>query len=282
MNGESKQQLIMYLLFCIILPLISQVLGNSNCDNASNERNHYVIETLADNFVAPYQLAFDANTNTLFFSYTVEKAKRYFKIVYMDVNTKEKGEVTGIPDGFAQTVDTRNHIVYMGGRNGIYQFDYKTKSANSLNITKESIWQMFFKDYLYYTTIYPDEVAYVYKNGVVSKVQQLENIKTLLIAVDNNNNIYYSNSSGLFVLDNANVTENIGEYNINGFTSDVKGNLYFSTTSEIYSIVTKNTVKKIADLNDDVHGVAIDADGNYIYSTYESVKRLKVEATNCS
>lgn len=268
----------MNLFFYIVLLTLGQTLGNRNCENASFKNSE--IETLAINFTMPYQLAVDPNTNTLFFSYSLQNSEESFKIVYLDLNNQKRGEVTGISGGFAQTVDVKNRVVYLGGSDGIYQFDYETKSANRLNITKNSIWQMFFKEYLYYT-ISLNEEAYVYKDGVAAKVKQLENTRASLIAVDNNHNIYFANSSGLYVNDNDNAIKHIGDYIINGFTSDINGNIFFSTLDKIYSIISGTSVKQIIELND-IHGLAIDAKGNYIYSTYNTVKRLKLDVTNCS
>ncbi|KAM3967147.1 ommochrome-binding protein-like [Aphomia sociella] len=279
-----------YFFYIVLLTLSSQCRAENNCNNVSNKNINHVKETLAENFTMPYHLTVDPNTGTLFFSYSTGNVEEPFHSVYLNLKSKEQGIIAGINGGFCHAVDVKNGVVYLGGGDGIYQFDYKTKSAHFLNITENSIWQMFFKDGLYYT-VYPKEGAYLYKNGVVKKLKQVENSNTLLIAVDNNHNIYVANSSGLFVNDKENKITHIGDYVINGFTADRNGNLYFSSPSQIYSIVDKTTVKKIENKiegktvveisPDSLYGVAVDMDGNFIYATEDSVIRLKPDGNDC-
>ncbi|XP_045765809.1 ommochrome-binding protein-like [Maniola jurtina] len=236
-------------------------------------------EVLKNDISSPYQLAIDYDTNTLFFSYTREDSeKSTFESAYINLKTNEFNIIKGIKGGFANAIDQENHIVYLGGENGIYKFDYKTNLAKHIDGTSGKIWQMFFKKYLYYTT-YPEEEVYIFKNGQSYKVPQLSHTRGMLIAIDNADNIYFSNSSGLFICaDISNIT-NIGDYNINGFTSDVNGNLFFSTPNGIYAIDSNNKSVKQLVLIDDIYGVAVEHNGNIIYASEDSIVRLEPTKT---
>lgn len=251
----------------------------TNCITIRNI--NYEKETIKYGVKNPYQMAIDHDTNTLFFSYTA-RSNEMFKIAYLSLKTGEYNTVSGIHGGFANTVNSKGHIVYMGGEDGIYEFDYGTKTANKLNLKNSfNIWQMFYKDGLYFTT-YPEEKAYLYKDGQVEEVSELDNIKTMTIAVNNDNDFVYSNSSGVFMYIKVNAkTIFLGESVVNGFTADIDGNLYFSTPNGIYSINDKT--KEINDLAkiDNIYGVAIEGNGNIIYASEENIVRLKPTKKVC-
>ncbi|XP_069358463.1 ommochrome-binding protein-like [Maniola hyperantus] len=238
-------------------------------------------EVLKNDIGSPYQLAIDYETNTLFFSYTREDSgKSTFESAYINLKTNEFNIIKGIEGGFANAIDQENHIIYLGGENGIYEFDIMTNFAKHIDGTSDKVWQMFFKKDLYYTT-YPEEEVYKFNNDQSSRVPQLSHTRGMLIAIDNNNNIYFSNSSGLFICaEKSNIT-NVGDYNVNGFTSDVNGNLFFSTPNAIFTIDGNNKSVKQLVLIDDIYGVAVEHNGNIIYASEDSIVRLKPTKTLC-
>ncbi|XP_023948985.2 ommochrome-binding protein [Bicyclus anynana] len=241
-------------------------------------------EVLKNNIGSPYQLAIDRDKDTLFFSYTrEEKGESIFELAFINLTNSEFKTVNGIVGGFANAVDEKSHTVYLGGENGIYTFDYKSNFANHVDGTNHRVWQMFFKKYLYYTT-YPEEELYVLKNGQTQRVSQLNNTRAMLVAVDNFGNIFFSNSSGLYIYEEQkekpNSITHMGDYIINSFTSDVQGNLYFSTPNSIYTIGSNKSVKQLIVL-DDVYGFAIEQNGSLIYSTEDSIIRLKLNTKQC-
>lgn len=232
---------------------------------------------------AAYQLTIDYNTNTLFFSYSDDKSGSAYDSAYINLNTNESKIIKGINGGFASAVDEIQKVVYLGGKDGIYRFDYATKVATHIDGTNHNIWQMFFKKYLHYTT-YPEEEVYIFKELQSSRVPELNSTKGLLIAVDNYDNIYFWNSTGLFVHNNADdqVTF-VGDYDVNGFTSDSKGKVFFSTGDGLYYI--NDDTKKVETLaligNGEVFGMAVEADGSIIYASLNSLIRLKPTNVNC-
>ncbi|XP_069362828.1 ommochrome-binding protein-like [Maniola hyperantus] len=241
------------------------------------KHEHEVLKSLR----TPYQLAMDYNTNTLFFSYSIDDQDTIYVSAYINLKTNEFGIIHGITEGFANAVDEHGNVVYLGGSDGIYQFDYETKVATHLNGTDHNIWQLFFKKDLYYTK-FPEEEVYIFKNNQPHRVPELIGTKGMLVAVDNLNNIYFSNSTGLFVhKKTTDYTSIIANYNVNAFTYDINGELFFSTPTGIYYI-DENTqeVEKIASF-ENLYGIAIEADGTIICALEDGLFRLKRTNTYC-
>lgn len=253
--------------------------GDSKC--ISIRRLSYETEVLKSDVESPYQLAIDYDTNTLFFSYTARAGDDMFKSAYLSLKTRDYGLVTGIHGGFANAVNSKSSIVYMGGEDGIYTFDYNAKNATNLHIKEANIWQMFYKDGLYFTT-YPEEKAYFYKNDNVVEVPALQNVKVMLIAVTNDKDLVYSNSSGVFLYSREeNKTFSLSEVVANGITSDIGGNIYFSSPNGIYYVNEKTkTVEYLVSL-DNIYGIAIESNGNFIYAEESRIIRLKATKKAC-
>ncbi|XP_023948988.2 ommochrome-binding protein [Bicyclus anynana] len=252
-----------------------------NCDGIVVHNIKHEPQILKSNISSPYQLAIDFNTNTLFFSYSSSDPDKSFESAYFNLKTNEFGIITGIQGGFANAVDEHRNIVYLGGQDGIYQFDYETKAAKRLKVTDHNIWQLFFKKDLYYSS-YPDEHVYVVKNDQPHRVPELIDTKGMLVAIDNLDNIYFSNSSGLFVHKKIkNYISYVGDYNVNGITYDLNGKLFFSTPDGLYYI-DDNTkqVEKLTSI-ENVYGIAIEADGSIIYASEDNLIRLRPTKTYC-
>ncbi|XP_069360549.1 ommochrome-binding protein-like [Maniola hyperantus] len=228
----------------------------------------------------PYQLAIDYNTNTLFFSFS-NYQNLTFESSYINLKTNEFKIIQGPRQGFANAVDEQSKVVYLGGMDGIYTFDYKTKVATHLDGTDHHVWELFYKKDLYYTSF--EKNVYIFKNHNYHRVPELAGTKARLVAIDNFDNIYFSNTSGLFVHEKAKgFIYFVGNHNdINGFTRNINGELFFSTNEGIYYINDKTKkVEKLISI-DDLYGVAIEADGSIIYSAEDSLFRLKPTKTYC-
>ncbi|XP_034829649.1 ommochrome-binding protein-like [Maniola hyperantus] len=270
--------------FMLVLALLVYAEARITIENCNGTVVHNIKhekQVLKSNIRSPYQLAIDYNTNTLFFSYSSDDPDSTFDSAYINLKTNEFKIIKGITGGFANAVDEQGNVVYLGGQDGIYKFDYETNVATHLDGTDHNIWQLFFKKDLYYSK-YPEEEVYIFKNHQSYRVPELTGTKGMLIAVDNFDNIYFSNSSGLFVHKKAkDYTSFVGDYNLNGFTSDINGEIFFSTPEGIY-YVNENT-KKVEKLTsiDNLYGAAIEADGSIIYASEDSLVRLKPTKTYC-
>ncbi|XP_075971561.1 ommochrome-binding protein-like [Anticarsia gemmatalis] len=276
----------MKLFFAITLLAFAEaglVKPNKECITIGT--NVYEEEILMNNVPSPYQLAIDYNTNTLFFSYSYSSSIP-FKIVYQNLKTHEHGLVNGINSGFATAVaggDGISHTVYMGGNDGLYAFNYYTKNATRIaGLPDISIWQMFYKDGLYFTT-YPHEKVFFYKSDELIEVPELREIKVMVLAVKNNGDYVYCNSSGLFTYDKTlKKTVFLGDYVANGFTADIDGNLYFSTPGGIFYIDDKKGAITGLAMFESIYGVAVDKIGAIVYGTDDSVRRLRPTKADCA
>ncbi|CAH0605490.1 unnamed protein product [Chrysodeixis includens] len=268
-----------FIIFLSFFAVINASVLKPNCVVIRNR--NYEKDVLKVDIKSPYQLAIDHDTNTLFFSFTARKDEM-FKIAYLSLKTREYNVVSGIHGGFATAIDSNKNKIYMGGEDGIYKFDYKTKTATNLGLLSNvNIWQMFFKNGLYFTT-YPEETAFVYKKNKVDIVRELVDIKAMLVAVNKAGHIVYANSSGLFMYNESTQTTNLLDTAVvNGITADIDGNLFFSTPTGVY-FIDENT-KQVDELfrMENIYGVAVEGNGDFIYATEDSLVRLKSTKNEC-
>lgn len=229
---------------------------------------------LADNLNAPFQLAVDYQSHVLFFS-TDTEIDFSSESSYLNLDTGDSVIIRNLPGGFANAVDGNNHIVYLGGRNGVYIYDYRTESAKMYSARGISVWQLFYKDYLYFTE-HTREIAYVFtdKNGTFKEVPQLKGVKVLVLGVDKNDTIYFSNSSGLFnVKKGGSRISKLGKWNAAAFTTGPDGNLFFCTNRGLFLISNDKII--LLGLIQPVYGMAIDRNGEIIYTNSHQIIKLQ-------
>lgn len=258
------------------------VIENKNneeqkCDGAIIDNVYHDIEILKADIDRPYQLAVDYSTNTVYFSYSLNKDDDVFKTAYVNLNTKEFAELKGITNGFAQAVDQKNHEIYIGGSNGIYKYNHKTKTGEQIGAKGIDIWNIYFKDILYYTT-FPDQFLYTFVNGESRRFKDLEDTKVDLFVIDNEDIVFFTNATGLFGQKKG--TKDVVLYKklsegLRGLASDINGNVYVCIADGIYKI-DKSTVSliKVVEI-DDAFGLAFDNENNIVYSDATTLARLK-------
>jgi len=256
----------------------------TRCDGIIVNGINHEKEVLKEYVDKPYMMSMDYDTNVLYYTYTGPLGTSFIPAA-LNLKTKENYLISGVEGGFATSVDPKTHKIYIGGSNGIYAFDYQTKATTKLDITNDNIWQVFAKDGVYFTT-YPHESAFAYKNGERKKIAGIGDSKALLVGLDKDDNIFFSNSSGLFFRPkDDDKAINIGDYTVNSFTADANGKLYFSTPTGIFTLneVTKNDAKvsKLTGINN-IYGAVIESDGTIIYAAENSIIRLKSTGQECS
>ncbi|KAL0831660.1 hypothetical protein ABMA28_002432 [Loxostege sticticalis] len=261
-----------------ILLAVAALVGGNAADEC---RGFYRVpsrdgQVLKDGVDSPYQLALDTDTNTLFFSYSTEGENEAFQSMYLNLKDGTSGIIRGVASGFAHAYDSQHQIVYIGGSDGIYKFDYDTKTAVNLNITDGNIWQMFYRNGLYFTT-YPEEKSFVYKNGKVERVKELKRNKTMLMAVDEDGSLFFVHDGGLKRVKNGEIVA-VGDYNVNAFNT-YAGKLYFSTPTAIY-MVSEGAVKKVVSFAN-TFGFAIENHQQLIYAADRSVVRVTLTHDMC-
>lgn len=236
----------------------------------------HAMTVLANDLNAPYQLAIDYETNMLFFS-TDTEVDFSSESGFINLDTGDSVIIRNVPGGFANAVDRDNHIVYLGARNGVYKYNYNTESAIMYSARGRNVWQLFYKDYLYFTE-HSTERAYVFthNNGTFKEVPQLKDTKVLVLGIDKIDNIFFSNSSGLFkVKKGGSYISKVGNWNAAAFTTDIDGNLFFCTNRGLF-IISNDTVVLLASLRP-IYGMAIDRNGEIIYTNSHEIIKLQPE-----
>lgn len=247
---------------------------------------YYENELLNNNVYLPYQLSIDYGINMLFFTYTGRNNifsdhpfSLSYKVAFLDLDTKYLGHIYDVNGGFATAVDNINGSVYIGGKNGIYLLDKESNTANNLDAIDFNIFQMFYRDGLYFT-IFPEEEVFLYQDNKVWEIPDFNVTgKVKMFAVKKDGVFVFSNSSGLYCYNETTRTvSKCGDYIVTGFTSDSDKNLYFSTLDTIYYF--GDSIVELATLGD-LFGLAIAKNGDFIYALKNSIFRLKPNTDKC-
>ncbi|XP_068624524.1 ommochrome-binding protein-like [Battus philenor] len=256
------------------------VSEEKECEGVIIDGVYHDKEVLKTDLDRPYSLAVDFGTNILYFSYSLKKTDDVFKSVKINLYTKEYSEVEGIDNGFVHTVDQNNHVPYIGTSQGIYKYNYTTRtSAIVYGASDSDIWEIYFKDALYYSD-FPSQFLYVLKYGESMRFKELEHTKVIHFAIDKDDVMFFTNGTGLYSqpigTEDAYLYEKLenGE-RVRGFANDLKGNVYACFQDGIYKVDTATGTLKLIVPVDDAFGVAFDANNNIVYSDYQSVIHLK-------
>ncbi|XP_050358177.1 ommochrome-binding protein-like [Nymphalis io] len=248
------------------------------CDGVIIDDVYHEIEELKKDIDRPYSLAVDYSTNRVYFSYSLNKDDDVFKTAYVNLNTKEFANIEGVNNGFAQTIDHKTHEVYIGGSDGIYKYNQKTKSAEFFGEKEANIWNIFFKDVLYFS-IFPSQFLFTYINGQSVRYRDLEDTKVDQFIIDNEDIMFFTNATGLFSqvkgTKQATLYQEYPNEGVRGLASDVNGNIYLCLRDGIYKVDKSDvSLRKIVEI-DDVFGLAFDNDNNIVYSDATKLIRLK-------
>ncbi|XP_063390090.1 ommochrome-binding protein-like [Cydia fagiglandana] len=224
----------------------------------------------------PYLLTTDFSSNTLYFSYTIKGEEEGSKSAKLNLNTEEFTDIDGVPNGFAQAVDESTHEVYIGGSDGIYKYKPNADKADFFGANGTDIWTIYYKDVLYFS-IFPSQFLYTYVDGEITRFKDLEETLVDSFLIDNENTLFFSNSSGLYsqkkgTKDAINISGE--EIRIRGLTKNKDGDVYACAQDGIYSVdKTQHSLEKYVDI-DDAFGVAFDNQNNLVYADATSVVKL--------
>lgn len=238
--------------------------------------NKHII--LADANV-PSKLSIDRLSNTLFFCINADEfSDQSFHLVVLDLNTGLNAIIPGIQNGFASAVEPEG-AVYLGGSNGIFEFNYRTFDVYGTAILKGvDIFDMYFHKYLYFVETATQNL-FVWKNGGKTSIKELEGYGIQHFLVNNFEDILFVNSSGVYMLrkgtklpitfGGASTTAHF-----RGMTADINGLPYLIAQDGIYTIdMTQRHVVKTIPM-ENIFGLAFDKDNNMVYSDERSVVKL--------
>lgn len=262
----------------VILANATPVPEHCNGVTIANSPYLYEKEVLKTELDRPYLLVVDRNSNVLYFSYSAVDAEDLFYSAKIDLNDNDLKNITSVPNGFATTIDSTNNLIYIGGSDGIYKYDPKKDTSERYAAYDTNIWSLYYKNDLYYAE-FPSQFLYVVKNGESIRVKDLENTKVDMFVIDEEDNIFYSNNSGIYSqkrgTKDAELYKEFGVLSARGLTTDKNGLVYACMDDGVY-VVNKVAKRfdKTVDL-EDAFGVAFDGDNNLVYSDANGVYRLK-------
>ncbi|XP_050352101.1 ommochrome-binding protein-like [Nymphalis io] len=226
----------------------------------------------------PYKFSIDRNKNKLFFCINADEfSDQSFQSVVVDLNSGLVKIVPNIRNGFASAVDQNTGTVYLGGSDGIYQYNYTTQEiVRPAIVNGVDVFDMHFKDYLYFVETTNLDL-YVLKNNKKTIVYNVEEYGIYHFAVDSDDNAILANPNGIFFLSKKAKSPTMFSdsiRNIRGVTTDTEGKPYLIAKNGIYVIDQKNLqLIKILSLTDG-YGLAFDKNNNIVYSDQRSVIKL--------
>lgn len=245
------------------------------CDiHADDLTKHcYLKETLVSVAHSPNQLAVDKTTNTLYFSFDFGQGE-YVPAV-LKIDEKKLNVLRGVKDAFAVAYDGVNKEMYFGGSHGIYKYKPAEKDLRRLGIDNLDIWWLFIKRRIYFIK-FPNLNAYYYENRTIKYVPQLRAKMLHQFVFDNDDNIFFINTTGLYgVRNDSDEAVLLRDHpRFLGMALDNKGQLYVCSDDAIY-VVSKimPKVKRVVSIQG-VLGLTFDRNNNIIYSDSHELVRL--------
>lgn len=231
----------------------------------------------------PYQLAYDHSEHKIFFSYNSgDDNKDLFEIGYIEKGHIKHKVIEEVKNGFAIAINNQNNVIYFGGSEGVYKHHLKSNDSKvSKIVSGYDVWDMFFKHHLYFID-YPSQKLYKYeheKSGVQIGHQKHIHEKVFQFAIDGDNDIFLTNSTGLYRIKNG--TDHRIFYDgpkvFRAIEINNQGEAYFSGQNGIFVANKKNdSLEKIAHIKN-IFGLAFDGDDNIIYSNPSEIIKLVPE-----
>lgn len=235
-------------------------------------------EVLKTELDRPYMFAIDHSSNILYFSYNLVEQEDVFTTASIDLKDKEFNNITSVPNGFAQAVDSTNNEIYIGNNNGIYKYDPKKDTAELYAANNTNIWFLYFHDNLYYAE-FSSQFLYVVQNDEVVRVKDLEDTKVDMFIIDKDDHIFFTNYTGMYGqkkgTKDAELYMQFDDFTARGLTTDKNGIVYACMIDGVY-VVNKDAKRfdKILEIND-AYGIAFDRNNNLVYSDASGVYLLK-------
>ncbi|XP_034834996.1 ommochrome-binding protein-like [Maniola hyperantus] len=267
-----------FFLLCIyptVFTIKDMLKINKICDLLSEETSTqcYIKDNLASLAHSPNQLAV-SQSNTLYFSF--DSGQGEYLPALLNLDTKKLTVLKGVKDAFAISRDSETDEIYFGGSHGIYKYDPTFKTLKKLGVNNLDIWWIQVKEKLYFIK-FPSLKVYYYENKTFKPLTELKNMIVHQFVFDDDNNIFFINSSGLFGIKH-------GENNVIflkdnpkflGMAVDNSGHVHLCSENGIY-VISKmvQKVRRIVSVQG-VLGITFDKDNRLIYSDSREIVRLK-------
>ncbi|XP_013194139.1 ommochrome-binding protein-like [Amyelois transitella] len=266
--------------FCLFIyifaPSQSLKLVGKYCDLQTGDLTKlcYVKETLAVLTHSPNQLAVDKTSNTLYFSFDFGQGE--YVPAILRIKTKNLTVLQGPKDAFAIAVNDTSGEVYFGGSHGVYKYNSFLKSLKILAVNNLDIWWLHVKNQMLYFIRFPSLQAFCYHNRTLKPVERLLSLSVQQFIVDDHDNIFFINSTGLYGVknDSKTIISLKNDVKFIGMAIDNKGDVFASAEDGIYivnRIITK--VKRVVNIPG-VLGLTFDKNNYLIYSDSHEINRL--------
>nr|XP_037876604.1 ommochrome-binding protein-like isoform X1 [Bombyx mori]XP_037876605.1 ommochrome-binding protein-like isoform X1 [Bombyx mori] len=248
-----------------------------SCDGVVFHDVYFDKKLLFSNYGRPYNLVMHKYTGILFFSHTIQNGTLVdFVITACHLEKNVCRDIAGVPGGYAIAYDSSNDDIYFGGHDGLYKYNFLTRSAEFFAEKGKSIWGIFIKRNFYYIE-YPEQKLYVYQNDVFVKVAEAINIEIDNFFISKHHDIYFSNKTALYKIGKTKTNAIImnDDVLIRQIVEDGYGDVYFCGSDGVY-LEAKPYVKtkKIA-VVENMFGITFDENDKVIYSDEHAIYRLE-------
>ncbi|XP_028175967.1 ommochrome-binding protein-like [Ostrinia furnacalis] len=248
--------------------------------------------TVIDGVNRPHQLSYYKRRaaklfQEVYFSYNVEQQNESTSTIgYIGFQVPRPGnptarihKISSVKNGFATAIDYANNVIYLGGSEGIYEQNLMLGGLSEphLFIPNRNIWDLFFKDNLYFIE-FPSRRLYkvVQVNNKTESVQSHIHEKLYQFVIDGDGDTFLSNKSGLFMIrkDTNNRIHIKGAKAFRAFKVSRKGVAYFCGKNKIYvADKEKESLVKIASIKN-ITGLTFDYDNNMYFSDPHRIAKL--------
>nr|XP_034837062.1 ommochrome-binding protein-like [Maniola hyperantus] len=269
------------LLFLLLLPYVATKHGKRDeisCNGLIFDHVYFDREVLVEKLGRPYNLVVHKFSATLFFSHTVQNGTVVdFQIMSCDIKKKayKCRDIDGVPGGYAVAYDSGNDDIYFGGHDGIYKYNFLTKSAEFFAEEGKSIWGLFVRNNFYYIE-YPSQKLYVYVDDKFLEVAEAIDIEVDIFFVSKHRDIYFSNKTALYKVEKVSRSTIMLDdaISVRQIVEDSYGDIYFCANNGIY-VEDKPyvRVKKVANI-DNAFGMSFDEHDRVVYSDKNAIYRL--------
>ncbi|XP_047036343.1 ommochrome-binding protein-like isoform X1 [Helicoverpa zea] len=246
------------------------------CDGVIFHNVYFDRELLFKDLGRPYNLVMHKFSGILFFSHTIQNGTQVdFGIRACHLEKRTCREILGVPGGYAIAYDAGNDDIYFGGHDGIYKYNFLTKSAEFFAEEGKSIWGLFVRRNFYYIE-YPTQKLYVYQDDSFVQVAEAINIEVDHFFVSKHIDVYFSNKTALYKVERPNNEAIVlnDEIVIRQIVEDSYGDVFFCAGDGIYlEDKPYHKVKKVAEI-EQAFGMTFDDKDHIIYSDKDKIYRL--------
>jgi hypothetical protein len=244
---NNKMEYSYFSLMFVVVHSVNMNFPKKFCDIESDSalKQCFLKEVLVSMAHSPNQLAVDRAANTLYLSF--DSGQGEYIPAALKIETKKLTVLKGVQDAFAIAHDAVENEMYFGGSHGIYKYNPVKKNLKRLAVGNLDVWWLFVKKNMYFIK-FPSLNAYSYQNRTMRNVPQLRSKTIHQFVFDNEDNIFFINTTGLYgVKNDSDDAILLRDYpRFLGMALDNKGQIYVCSDDAIF--VVSKLVQKVVRL----------------------------------